>query len=277
VSRGTTSARANRPGERAVAGGRPPRVEWAWGGDHAIVAVTTSARDFGRRTESPVRAVDDAWGELRAWADGRFAGIVGARQTHGSRIFVADGLEVPGTRAGTGPWRIRLAGYDGFATARPGILLTVGVADCVPAVLRGPDSIALLHAGWRGVAAEIVPRGIALLAERYGHEPGELRAWWGPSIGPCHYPVGPEVVEAIAATAAGRRRPAWSSRGDDGRWRVDLRAALTCQAEDAGVAVASIAASAACTACDPRYHSYRRASGRGGRMIAVAGIPDPPG
>lgn len=277
MSSGIVGARARRTGERVVEDGRPPRVEWAWEGDPAIVAVTTAARDFGWRTESPVHAVDEAWNELRGWADGRFTGIVGARQMHGSGIFVADGLEVPGKGEGAGPWQIRLGGYDGFATARPGLLLTVGIADCVPALLRGPDAIALLHAGWRGVAADIVPRGIALLAERYGHEPGELRAWWGPSIGPCHYPVGPEVVEAITATTAGRRRSAWTSRGDDGRWRVDLRAALTCQAEDAGVAVASIASSAVCTACDPRYHSYRRASGGGGRMVAVAGIPEPPG
>lgn len=276
MSSGAAGARAHRAGERVVESGGPPRLEWAWEGDPAIVAVTTAARDFGRRTKTPAHEVDEAWSELRAWADGRFVGIVGAAQTHGSRIFVADGLEVPGRAEEAGPWRLRLAGYDGFATSRAGVLLTVGIADCVPAVLRGPDAIALLHAGWRGVAAGIVPRGIALLAEVHGHDPGALRAWWGPSIGPCHYPVGPEVVEAIAATAAGRRQSAWSSRDDDGRWRVDLRTALTCQAEDAGVPVTSIAASSACTACDPRYHSFRRAGGGGGRMIAVAGIPATP-
>lgn len=268
-----TDVRSVRLDERIVEEPGPPRLRAAWEDDPVVIAVTTAARDFGATTDTPARSVSGAWRELRAWAAGRFRGVIGASQVHGGRIFAADGVEVPESAAGAAPWGLRLADYDGFTTAEPGILLTIGIADCVPAVLRGPRGVALLHAGWRGAAADIVPGAVAALGERYGDDPAAIRAWWGPSIGPCHYPVGAEVVEAIGATAAGRERPAWAERDEDGRWRVDLRAALSAQARAAGVPEGAIAASTACTACEPTFHSYRRADGGGGRMVAVAGIP----
>lgn len=268
-----TRSGPRRVAERRVDDPGPPRLQAGWEGDPVVVAVTTAAHDFGGTTDAPVRSVSGAWRELRAWAADRFRGVVGASQVHGARIFAADGLEVPEPAGAAAPWRLRLADYDGFVTAEPGILLTIGIADCVPAVLRGTHGVALLHAGWRGVGAGIVARAVAELGERYGDDPDAIRAWWGPAIGPCHYPVGEEVVEAIGSTAAGRDRRRWSERDEDGRWRVDLRAALTVQAEAAGVPEGSIASSAACTVCDPTFHSYRRAEGGGGRMVAVAGIP----
>jgi copper oxidase (laccase) domain-containing protein len=83
--------------------------------------------------------------------------------------------------------------------------------------------------------------------------------------------VGPEVVDALAATAAGALPDAWLARDADGSARVDLRAALTLQAVADGMQPASIASSPLCTACDERLHSYRRARGGGGRMLALAG------
>ncbi|MDX1662138.1 MAG: polyphenol oxidase family protein, partial [Gemmatimonadota bacterium] len=168
--------------------------------------------------------------------------------------------------------------FDGFVTAEPGVLVTVGVADCVPALLWAPEhpAVALLHAGWRGVAAGIVPSAVREMVSRYGIEPDGLRAWWGPAIGPCHYPVGEEVVDAIRETAAGPGTDSWVRRdaGNGSGPRVDLRAALTRQAVAVGVPAKAIAASGDCTACEPdRYHSYRYEDGGGGRMVAYAGIP----
>jgi hypothetical protein len=169
---------------------------------------------------------------------------------------------------------VRVAGYDGFIASRPGVLLTVGIADCVPAFLAAPGrgAVALLHAGWRGVAGEIVPRAIAAFEGELGVPAGEIMAWWGPAIGPCCYPVGGEVVAALGATAAGARTEAWLE-ADGATARVDLRAALTLQAEAAGVRPGAISSSRLCTSCDRRLHSYRRERGGGGRMLALAGYP----
>ena len=47
---------------------------------------------------------------------------------------------------------------DGHATRASGVLLTVSVADCAPIALVAPEAcvVALLHGGWRGVAAGIL-------------------------------------------------------------------------------------------------------------------------
>jgi hypothetical protein len=235
--------------------------------------VTGRELDFGRHTATPAHEVAAAYGALQEWTAGRFELVIGGSQIHGSRLFHVDDVRVPEPEGRSGPALVRVAGYDGFLASRPGVLLTVGVADCVPAFLAAPERtvVALLHAGWRGVAAGIVPRAIEAMEREYGVAPGAIRAWWGPAIGPCCYPVGPEVVDALAVTAAGARREAWLTADGEGITRVDLRAALTLQAVASGVPPVSIASSPLCTSCDRRLHSYRRERGGGGRMLALAG------
>ena len=64
------------------------------------------------------------------------------------------------------------------------------VADCLPIAIAGPDGVAMLHGGWRGLAAGIVGDG----AERVGGTAAAI----GPGIGPCCYEVGEEVLAAFA-------------------------------------------------------------------------------
>jgi YfiH family protein len=258
--------------EERFVGGELPRVEGVLA-DGLISAVTIRPLDFGLHTDTPAREVSAAHRALRAWAAGRFGLVVGGSQVHGARLFRADDARVPEPAGRQAPATIRVANYDGFLASRPGILLTVGVADCVPAFLAAParGAVALLHAGWRGAAAEIVSRAVAALGSELGVEPAEIRAWWGPAIGPCCYPVGEEVVQALDATAAGREPGAWRHDADGGPARVDLRMALTLQAVAAGVPRDAVSSSTLCTSCDARLHSYRREQGGGGRMLALAG------
>jgi YfiH family protein len=261
------------PAERFRESGLP-RVEAAFAPGLAA-AVTTRELDFGRHTESRAREVAEAHRALLEWAAAGFDLVVGGSQVHGTRLFHADGVRVPETAGRQAPATVRVAGYDGFLVSRPGVLLTVGIADCVPAFLAAPGRgvVALLHAGWRGVAGGIVPLAIQALERELGVPAGEIRAWWGPAIGPCCYPVGREVVDAIEATAAGGRPDAWLEF-DGAAARVDLRAALTLQADAVGVPPVAVTSSTLCTSCDRRLHSYRRESGGGGRMLAVAGYPE---
>jgi YfiH family protein len=182
-----------------------------------------------------------------------FAAIVHARQIHETRIVVHDGV-------GKGILEAREPA-DGHATAESGVLLAVTVADCVPVYLLDPDAraVALLHAGWRGAAAGILPRGIELLGQRWGTEPGDLLVHLGPAIcGEC-YEVGPEVFEALGLEAPPDPAP------------VDVRAALARQASTAGVPTESITVSDVCTLCgDNNLFSHR--AGRSERQVAVVGI-----
>ena len=79
---------------------------------------------------------------------------------------------------------------DGHVTDEPGLALLVLVADCLPVALSGGGRVAMLHCGWRGLAAGIVERAVA----RFDSAPA---AAVGAGIGPCCYEVGEEVLEAF--------------------------------------------------------------------------------
>jgi YfiH family protein len=89
---------------------------------------------------------------------------------------------------------------DGMFTDRPGLLLAIATADCVPILLSRTDGkeVAALHAGWRGALAGIVDRFVDLLSER-GDKPGNWHAALGPAAGACCYQVSEEIVEQFRA------------------------------------------------------------------------------
>src|SRR5690606_25438459 len=100
----------------------------------------------------------------------------------------------------TGSAGLQLAGSaDGHATMLADLLLAVSVADCIPVSLVDPGrrAIALLHAGWRGVAAGIITEGIAALRRLAGSSPADLHLHLGPAICGSCYEVGPEVYAAL--------------------------------------------------------------------------------
>jgi YfiH family protein len=105
------------------------------------------------------------------------------RQVHSPTVRRAE----PGVRGAPG---------DGLWTDEPNLPLLAMSADCLPiaiAVTDGPPRLAVLHAGWRGLAEGVVEAGVAALGD------GPKAAVIGPAIGPCCYEVGPEVSERYDA------------------------------------------------------------------------------
>ncbi len=131
------------------------------------------------------------------------------RQVHGTRIIRADGpLPPPPPEA------------DGLITNRPGLLLAVFTADCIPLILFDPRrrAAAALHAGWRGTAAGILGRGIQRMGKEFGTRAEDLLLAIGPGISGTRYEVGPEVAEALAGSLTAPRREQWffpEARGAD--------------------------------------------------------------
>jgi polyphenol oxidase len=139
---------------------------------------------------------------------------------------------------------------DGHATAQPDLAPLVFVADCLPVALAGERGVAMIHCGWRGMAAGIVKRGV--------EEVGATAAAIGPGIGPCCYEVGDEVLEAFAGLGDGVA---------DGRM-LDLREVARRLLAEAGVERVEI--SDLCTSCHPElFFSHRRDRGRTGRQAGL--------
>lgn len=145
---------------------------------------------------------------------------------------------------------------DGLVTDRPGLPMVIATADCVPVVIEGDHSVAIVHAGWRGVAAGVIPAGLDAIRDR-GDTP--RRAAIGPSIGPCCYEVGDEVLAAI---------PLHASSTTFGTPSVDLWGAAEHQLDGLDVW-----RSDRCTFAAPELWSYRR-DGTPNRQIAVAWVPE---
>jgi YfiH family protein len=188
---------------------------------------------------------------------GRFAELLGIpteRFAHGRQVHEARVLRHTGP---PDPVERRRANADGQATDQTGVAPLVLVADCVPVAVAGPEAVAMLHCGWRGLAAGIVAEGVAALRD-LGAE-GALTAAIGPGAGRCCYEVGEEVHAAFADLGPKVR---------DGR-RLDLKLVARRRLEAAGVL--EIHDVDLCTMCsDPSlFFSHRRDRGVTGRQAGV--------
>jgi hypothetical protein len=147
---------------------------------------------------------------------------------------------------------------DALITGEVGIALTVRTADCLPVAIAGGGVVAIVHAGWRGLAADILGAVLGRLTAEFGVAPGAVTAAIGVGVGPCHYAVGPEVVRGLAAHGSDA---AWHADGhvDLGAWAAGRLRAL-------GVAADRVRVLPGCTACSASYHSYRRDGAAAGRQ-----------
>ena len=160
---------------------------------------------------------------------------------------------------------IELPEADGQATRLRGVAPMVLTADCLPIAVAGREgsgaadaaAVAMLHAGWRGLAGGIIAEGVRLLRDLGAG--GALEAAIGPGAGGCCYVVGDEVREAFAQYDESVRR---------GR-NLDLKAIARLQLERAGVKTVHDAE--LCTICSGEhlFFSHRRDRGVTGRQAGL--------
>ncbi len=240
--------------------------------------------------ENRRRFVHAVTGELVV--DAPFA-LVGMRQIHSANVHEVRGPDSPEDKRSTAEGQPVLEG-DGLITDRPGVLLAVGTADCVPVLVVDTSKrvVAAFHAGWRGTVSRMVETGIARLQQSYGSRTEDLIAAVGPSIGPCCYSVGNEVAAEFASkftyadqlfrkgsTSEPRRTDAADPLAKN-QLHLDLWEANRRQLLHVGLADAQISVLASCTACSRdstgqlRYFSHRGEHGIAGRMLNVVGITE---
>jgi polyphenol oxidase len=175
--------------------------------------------------------------------------VVIARQVHGAEIAREGAPQDPSPYAE--PGQADPPERDGHVVAESGLAALVFVADCLPVALAGPEGVAMLHCGWRGLAGGIVERGVEAT--------GATAAAVGPGIGPCCYEVGEEVLA--------RFLPLGSEVADGNM--LDLPAVARCLLERAGVTAVEVAG--LCTSCEADlFFSHRRDGPTTGRQGGIA-------
>ena len=211
----------------------------------------------------PRAACEAEWHQLAAVAGVERGSLAAVHQVHGAAVVAAHVGTAERPRA------------DGLVSRDPSILLTVRVADCAALLIadRRLGTVAAVHAGWRGTAAGIAGAAVARLRELHGSHPKDLAAALGPSIGPCCYTVGPELIDAFGASGhSDAVVDRWFRRGDG--LHLDLWAANRDQLAAAGVRPSSIFVSGLCTACHPEwFYSHRREGAAAGRLAAFIRAP----
>lgn len=127
---------------------------------------------------------------------------------------------------------------DALFTRVPGLRIAVKTADCIPLIFAGEDFVAVVHAGWRGLTADIIPKVLAQLSP--------VRAV---AVGPS---LGVECAEFSDPRSEIPEKFHWAIRAK----QVDLNAIARRQLEEAGIA--NIEWLEICTRCNAEWPSWRR-------------------
>lgn len=247
--------------------------------------------NFSSRLGDPPENIQRNFGTLAALLGVDSAKIVFPRQVHGDAVEILESSQQqPGD-------------VDALITPVSGVYLAVKTADCVPLLLLDPERkiAAAVHAGWKGTLLRITRKTIQIMNQEFGTEPSRVLAAVGPSIGPCCYEVGDNVLNAfrrgfpaaekfvlngLRAAARGLGTGVWLT-GDrvfrpqpvPGRLpesvslRLDLVDANRAELVAAGVLPHNVHVIDLCTACYPElFFSHRRDRGYTGRQVAVVGF-----
>ncbi|GAB3498090.1 peptidoglycan editing factor PgeF [Spirosoma knui] len=192
----------------------------------------------------------------------RFFGAIGAEDALFASAHQVHGTDVLYT---TEPGRYE--GYDALITDKPGLLVGVTVADCVPILIydAANRAVGAIHAGWRGTVGGIVTKTLEAMQQQFGTLAESCYAYVGTCIDEASFEIGPEVAEQFGPDFT--RTDPYSQKTC-----ANLKAANASLLLDFGIPSAQIAVSAYSTVLNNQdYFSYRAERGQTGRMLAVIG------
>lgn len=210
------------------------------------------------------------------WGDERARVEDNRRLVAGHVGYDPDDLVVTKHVHGTRVWRVGEAlpeppEFDGLVSDVPGKVLGAFAADCIPIVFADVDArvCGACHAGWRGTVGGVAANVVARMVE-LGARAQHIRVALGPSIGPCCFEVGPEVVAEFRAAFGELDRMVVAGPAKD---HIDMRVATRAMLEGAGIRAEHIDDRPPCTKCTPeRFFSYRRDGKAGGVHMGFIGL-----
>jgi len=225
-------------------------------GPYATLSFSLAAGAAGDRPENVRENLERAAERLGTSAES----VHFLSQVHGREVWVLDGSE---SRDRT----LEREG-DALVSRAPGIACGVRIADCAPVLLadRKSGAVAAAHAGWRGVAQNVVAAAVVRLREVAGAD-GELIAAIGPHISVAAFEVSDDVARELAAASPD---PDVVDRTRGPKPHVDLRKILRAQLRALGLEDGAIDDVAGCTLSEPeRFFSFRRDGKQSGRHLAA--------
>jgi hypothetical protein len=170
--------------------------------------------------------------------------------------------------------RQRVVGQaDGLITTEPNTYLFMRFGDCTPLILFDPvrSAVGLAHAGWRGTMKDAAGATVRAMVKKLRCQPQDIVAVIGPTIGPCCYEVGPEVINAAHQALADpdglfTRRNGRADKAYFDLWEANRRQLLAS-------GVKQVINSGLCTACrTEQFFSNRAEKGHTGRFGVVIGL-----
>lgn len=118
--------------------------------------------------------------------------VVLAQQVHGNKVVAVNnnhkGKQIPDA--------------DGLITAEQNLPLAIFTADCLPIFFscRRKKAVGLVHAGWRGLAHNVISETISVFGREFEIGPEELFVSIGPHIQKCCYEVSKDLNDIFGVS-----------------------------------------------------------------------------
>lgn len=197
--------------------------------------------------------------------------MVSCAQIHGNRVGVVERND-----AGKGAVSDHTAikGWDGMATAEPGLVLATFYADCIPLFFFDPCQrvVAVAHSGWQGTYLRIAQKTTRLMVDKMGCKLDHIQVFIGPGIGSCCYRIQTDLADKVKDGFADFNDIIY---GDKQGCFWNLKATNMQILTAAGVPKENIIECPLCTSCaSEHFFSYRRDQGITGRMGAAIALAD---
>lgn len=164
---------------------------------------------------------------------------------------------------------------DAMVTDRPGLVLGILTADCVPVLFADVAAgvVGAAHAGWKGAIGGVTDRTIDAMVA-LGANPARIACAIGPCIGRASYEVGYDFAARFESADPANAR--FFTPGRPGHCQFDIAAYVAARLAGAGIARITLLDEDTCSQPD-RFYSYRRSchaqESDYGRQISMIALP----
>ena len=148
-------------------------------------------------------------------------------------------------------------------------LIGIVTADCVPILMSDRDKkrVLAVHAGWRGLVNELIPKAIQKVYTDYDINPDNVYVLVYPAILPASYEVKSDVMDQVKSVA-GSLIDQCSLKYMVDSWILDTQMLGCIRLIQSGINPSNIRVTRQCTFKTPQFHSFRRDGSNTGRNFS---------